>query len=540
MGTWEHLQLPVDNIVRVNVLVGSKDQLYAAVSVNILAGHGTPEENFKQVWESEKRSWWIFRSTDGGDSWVNITPIDTSLLIGVLPEITLLTAGKTLLLIGKDDGVVARSIDSGDTWTSIASSGITPMQFSVSSTAALDENTFYIGGSTGVHRSTNGGKTWHRFNTRFESRVDGLVSFMVNPAPNMPAALYARVGPNLVKSTDGGRSWDAVNVALEINQRLSKETPHIVQVVEADGMLYAKGIRGNSTAIIFQLSADGNVLNPIPKIPPAFDATKLMCHVLGGRSFNFKDERQMGQGLIITFSSTIDPLSSKLIQENPDFGAESFLKQLLQVQADSAFAYELMWEGLWGNFAVSGETFYMEYNYKLFRWNPGETEWFYTGVEEIIELSHANVRRGFKIAASGETVYVGKRDGHLWQSLDNGDTWNDITSSLPLSAEHFKEIVFAGSTVYIATDKGVFYLKDGVISDVLTDETGEYIIIKSLFTRGDSVYGANDEGIYHLQGKTNTWQQIAPEISGVVTSLVVDEDTFYVGTEQRGVLRFER
>ena len=537
-GTWKHLQLPVDNIVHVNALVGSKDQLYAAVSVNILAGDGTPEENFKRLWESEKRSWWIFRSTDVGDSWVNITPLDTSLLIGVLPQITLLAAGETLLLIGKDDGVVARSIDSGDTWTSIETSGITPMQFSVSSTVALNENTFYIGGSTGVHRSTNGGKTWHRFNTRFESRVDGLISFMANPAPNMPTALYARVGPNLVKSTDGGRSWDAVNVALEINRLLSKETPRIVQVVEADGMLYAKGLRGNSI-VIFQLSADGNVLNAIPEIPPSFDSGKLMCHVLGGRSFNFKDERQMGQGFIITLSSTLDPLSSKLIQGNPDFGAESFLKQLIQVQADSPFAYELMWEGLWGSFAVSGETFYVEYNYKLFRWNPSETKWFYTGVEETIELSHTNVRSGFKIAVSAETVYVGKRDGHLLQSLDGGNTWNDITSSLPLSIEHFEEIVFAGSTVYIATDKGVFYSKDGIVWNVLVNETEEPIIIKSLAAAKDSVYGANDEGIYSLKSDTSILEQVAPEISGGVTSLVVDKDTFYVGTERRGVLRFE-
>ena len=75
---------------------------------------------------------------------------------------------------------------------------------------------------------------------------------------------------------------------------------------------------------------------------------------------------------------------------------------------------------------------------------------------------------------------------------------------------------------------------------LLTDETGEHIIIKSLATIADSVYGANDEGIYHLQSETNTWKQVAPEISGVVTSLVVDEDTFYVGTEHHGVLRFER
>ena len=538
-GTWEHLQLPIEGVVSVNALVVSEDRIYVAVSVNILEGDGTPEENFRQLWEGEKRSWWIFRSTNGGDSWTDITPPDTSLLVGVLPQITLLTAGKTLLLIGQDNGVVARSIDAGDNWTAIESSGITSLQFSVSSTVAVDENTFYTGGSTGIHRSTDGGKTWQRFNTRFESCVDSLVGFIAGATPNMPLTLYARVGPNLVKSTDGGRSWDAVSIALDIDKLLAKETLSIVQVVETNGVLYAKGIRGKSTAI-FQLSTDGNVLNPILETSPSFDSKKLMCHVLGGRSFNFKDERHMGQGLIITLSAISDPLSSELIQENPHFGAERFLKQLTEVQEDSALAYGLMWEGLWGNFAISGETYYMEYNYKLFRWKPGDSEWFDTGVQETCELTRENMARGFKLAASGETVYVGKRDGHLLQSLDGGDNWNDSTPDLPLSVAHFTQIVFAGATVHVATDKGVFNSKDGIAWRVLTDKAGAPIIIESLATAENAVYGANDEGIYHLQNGTDIWEQVAPEISGVVTSLVVDEDTFYVGTAHRGVLRFER
>ena len=539
-GTWEHLQLPVDDIVGVGSFVVSEDHIYIAVSVNILEGDGTPQENFMPLWRGEKLSWWVFRSADGGDSWTDITPVEAREIMRVLPQITLLTSEKVLLVIGNDNGMVVRSTDGGDTWTYIESSGITPMQFSVSSTLALAPNTFYTGGCTGIHRSTDGGQTWHRFNTRFESRVDGLVSFMARSASNKSPALYARVGPNLVKSMDEGRSWDTVNVVLETDKPSYKENPPlIVQVVEANGLLYAKGIGGKSETMIFQLSADGDVLSTIPASPPSFASTKLMCHVLGGRSFNFKDERQMGQGLIITFSSTIDALSSQLIEENPDFGAEGFLKQLLEVQADSVLAYELMWEGLWGGFTVSGETFYMEYNYKLFRWNRGETEWSYTGVEETIELSRDNIRKGFKIAASGETVYIGKRDGHLWQSVDGGDNWNDMTPNLPLSVEHFKEIIFADSTVYVATDKGVFNSKDGAIWDMLTNETGEHIIIKSLATAGNFVYGANDAGIYRLQRDTNAWEQVAPEVSGVVTSLVVDEDMLYVGTEQRGVLRFE-
>ena len=75
--TWEHVQLPVvDDILSVNSLVVSDDLLYAAVSVNILEGDGTPEENFSPLWKGEKLSWWIFRSADGGDSWIDITPTD--------------------------------------------------------------------------------------------------------------------------------------------------------------------------------------------------------------------------------------------------------------------------------------------------------------------------------------------------------------------------------------------------------------------------------------------------------------------------------
>ena len=539
-GTWEHLQLPVDDIVSVDPVVVSEEHIYAAALVNILEGDGTPQENFMPLWRGEKLSWWVFRSADGGNTWTDITPVEARDLMRVLPQITLLASEKTLLVIGKDSGMVMRSTDGGDSWTYIESSGITPMQFSVGSALTLNQNTFYTAGSTGIHRSTDGGQTWHRFNTRFESRVDGLANLTSGKTPNVSAALYARVGPNLVKSMDDGRSWDAVNVALETDRPSHKEHPPlIVQVVETDGVLHAKGIQGNSTAI-FRLSNDGNVLNLPTEVPPSFNSAKLMGHVLGGRNFDFKDERQMGQGLIVTISSTIDPLSSELIQENPDFGAEQFLKQLIQVQADAPFAYELIWEGMWGNFAVSGETFYMEYNYKLYRWKPGETEWCYTGVEETIELSRDNVRRSFKIAASGETVYVGKRDGHLLQSLDGGDSWNDRTANLPQSVEHFNQIVLANATVYVATDKGVFNSIDGVVWKAITDNAGASVIIKALATAEDAVYGANDDGIYHLEKETRTWEQIVPEIPDTITSLAVDGDAFYVGTEHRGVLRFER
>ncbi len=563
-GTWEHLQLPVDNTVVVRSLVVSEDNIYVAVEVNIMEGAGTPGENYHNLCDISKDSWWVFRSTDGGDSWTDITPADTrQSLMKTLPPIKLVASGKTVLLIGGEEGVVARSTDCGNTWRSTESSGITPMQFSVGSAVALDENTFYTGGITGIHRSRDGGETWHRFNTRLECRVNNLISLETSPNSKASKVLYATVAGGVVKSTDAGSSWTAVDIERsrytltvpKFNAKLKdrEDTPLIGQISEVKGVLYAKGIRRNCETAYYRLEPDKNCLFPVEgyifeegMTPPSRDSGRLMWTVFKGITLPFDTYRFPRQEGQITFTTSTDPdadsedLSTQIIRENPKFGAECFLKLLGQKQSDGQLTYALMLEGLYGNFAVSGETYYMEYNYKLFQWKPGDTRWSDTGVEETCELTRENMAQRFKFATSCETVYVGKRDGHLVQSLDGGDSWNDITSHLPLPVAQFNQIVFADSTVHVSTDKGVFNSIDGVVWNAITDKAGASVIIKSLAIAGHTVYGANDDGIYHLQKETKTWEQIVPEIPDAITSLVVDGDTFYVGTEHRGVLRFER
>ena len=563
-ATWEHLHLPVDNTVMVCSLAVSEGNIYVAVAVNIMEGDGTPTENYYNLCDIRKDSWWVFRSTDGGDAWTDVTPMDARNLLTTLPLIKLIASGKTLLLIGGEEGVVARSIDCGNTWKSIEHSGIAPMQFSVNCAAALDENTFYTGGITGIHRSMDGGETWHRFNTRFECRVDNLVSLNANPDSKMSKTLYATVAGSVVKSTDAGHSWATVGVKLlksisevpAYNAKVKSQeyTPRIVQISEANGVLYAKAIRRNCETAYYRFVPDENCLVAIGEedrrfpiegtAPPSRDSGRLMWQGFGKATFPFDSEQLSGQGeqIFVSFSSDpdadVEPLSTQIIRENPKFGAECFLKLL--EQGNQQLTYDLMLEGLYGNFVVNGKTYYMEYNYKLFRWKPGDTRWSDTGVEETCELTRENMAQGFKLATSDEKVYVGKRDGQLFQSLDGGDSWNDITSHLPLSVEHFNQIVFANATVHVATDKGVFSSKDDVVWNIITDKAGESVIIKSLATAEDAVYGANADGIYHLEKETRTWEQIVPEIPDPITSLVVDGNTFYVGTEHRGVLCLER
>ena len=146
---------------------------------------------------------------------------------------------------------------------------------------------------------------------------------------------------------------------------------------------------------------------------------------------------------------------------------------------------------------------------------------------------------GFKIAVSGKTVYVGKRDGHLAQSFDEGETWNDVTANLPFPVAEFKGITFAGLTVYVATNNGVAYSSDGVNwHAVTTDTEGETLVMERLVAEGMTVYGTTGQYVYELKEGSNTWKQATPEIPDAVLSFAVDGNVLYVGTASSGVLRF--
>jgi len=165
--------------------------------------------------------------------------------------------------------------------------------------------------------------------------------------------------------------------------------------------------------------------------------------------------------------------------------------------------------------------------------------WHYTGLEDQGKLPPIS-GKGFTLVASDDTIYAGKREGALFRSVDTGDTWNDITDSLAFSFAYFKEIIFEGSTVYISTDAGVMFSRNGEKWCALTDTDGCPLLMDRITTDGSILYGVCRRGVYQVDSRTNTWKQIAPEIPYTATSLVVDAHTLYVGTKHNGIFRFQR
>ena len=77
-----------------------------------------------------QRSWWLFCSTDLGNSWKNITPTHVWKTIEWKTSIRLVAAGETVMAI--EQGMV-RSTDGGDTWMPLQ--GGSPPMFSNSPAA---------------------------------------------------------------------------------------------------------------------------------------------------------------------------------------------------------------------------------------------------------------------------------------------------------------------------------------------------------------------------------------------------------------------
>ena len=271
---------------------------------------------------------------------------------------------------------------------------------------AVDENTFYRAGIYGAHRTTDAGNLWHPV-------MKGMVGSATLGLFVFNDQLYLHAAEGIYRSADNGASWEIVCSGYFGNSKLTL----------VDNVLYVIVNEWNTPRVL-RLSSDGNELIPVQEIPD-FDGETLVLEFWTEAHFEELKQADLAAG-------------RPMIENVP------------------AAWYLLDVYGGVGGFAVSGETFYIECLRRLFKWKPGDSEWTNTGLIDTGEQPNSDLDKAFKLAVSAETVYVGKRDGKLFQSFDGGDSWRDVTSSLPLCFERFKEIIFVGFNGLRSDGRGGF------------------------------------------------------------------------------------
>ena len=509
-------------------------------------------------------NWWsLYRSTDLGDTWYAIDPRkklenEREPKGGVRIQFPLdgkkstqmdwtyanfriiTTKGRVMVA---DSQELFYSVNAGETWTAVDLKNRSAADKIAPPIVMLDANTFYRGTQSGLLRTTDAGKSWREFNT-------GLAGTTVMKLFAINGKLYALSMNGFVTSTNGGESWIPFADDSPGPDRSGSSFMPVMEVF--NGTLYVKDMVGMAPQMLRLSIADEKMIT-IPGIPMVFEKPAPEQQGLNNDPANPLNEKD-GKAFVDSLTELgKQDLESGKAPNLEDIDLETINKPLTEFTGAFADAMAPMF----GSFAVSGETYYVEYKQKLFRWKPGETEWYNTGLVDSAEnivatmfskpfdysggasvIANMMDSMGFKIAVSGDTVYVARRDGHLSQSFDEGNTWNDVTQEIPFSFAAFNAITFAGATIYVATDKGVAYSSNGVKWHATTDAEGNPLVMEKFAVEGTTVYGTTGQYMYQLKEKASTWEQVTPEIPDSILSFAVDSNTLYVGTSSSGVLRF--
>lgn len=178
----------------------------------------------------------VWRTTDGGNSWENISD---GYFGGSIGSVAVSTWDNNVIYVGGGEGTVRgnvspgwgiwRSTDAGKTWTDLGlknSRHIPRIQIHPKNPdlvyAAVLGDLFKSSNERGVYRSKDGGKNWER--VLFANADAGVVELVMDP--NNPRILYASTwrirrtpyslesggeGSALWKTTDGGDHWTNIS-----------------------------------------------------------------------------------------------------------------------------------------------------------------------------------------------------------------------------------------------------------------------------------------------------------------------------------------
>jgi photosystem II stability/assembly factor-like uncharacterized protein len=183
----------------------------------------------------------LFKSTDGGGSWVNIA--------GTVGVLAIDPQTPTTLYAGTDgDGnsvYVLKSTDGGTTWSRHNIAQTISNVFLINRVRALaidplTPTTLYAStAGRGIFKSTDGGESWSAI-----IRSSSGVALGVDP--QTPTTLYAGLSTNttgqILKSTDGGATWSDINNDLGVGTVAID--PQTTSTLYVGGVDHRTGSRG--------------------------------------------------------------------------------------------------------------------------------------------------------------------------------------------------------------------------------------------------------------------------------------------------------
>jgi photosystem II stability/assembly factor-like uncharacterized protein len=553
--TWDHLglwateyisRIVVDPINPQNVFLGAMGKLFG---------------------ENSERG--LYRSTDGGTTWENklfisdstgcidvaINPTSPNIVYAAMWERIRTPDSRSF---GGPTCGLYRSTDGGDTWIELTnglpnnSPNVGRIGISISASSPNIIYSIYadnIGYFDGVYISTNDGDTWTRtndasLNNLFSSYGWWFGNIRVDPVnPNNVFVL----GLDVYKTTDAGNSWSYASGGMHVDQHGLYVHPQDNNFVVAgnDGGIY-KSTNGGSIWTKFSIM-------PITQFYTCEVDYQFPQRLYGGTQDNGTNRTLTGNlndwNMINGgdgFYVLVDPTDNNYAYAESQYGG--FRRS---TNGGSSFIY-----GLSG---VSGSD---RFNWSTpFILDSGNPEKLYLGSHRVYKTINRAVQwaaispdltngppGGNQVygtistiaaaASDSNVVYAGTDDGNVWVTLDGGVNWTHISSSLPVrwitrvAVDPFNSMIayvtLSGYRydeylphVYRTTDAGTSWqdissnLPDAPVNDIIVDPN-----------IAGRIYVGTDVGVFFTDSLGVNWNYLGTALpNSPVTDLVLHNPT---------------
>jgi photosystem II stability/assembly factor-like uncharacterized protein len=469
----------------------------------------------------------IWMSKDGGTTWRHLTTgLPSSDQFGRTRLAFAPSQPDTIYAIAAwsdaDDLLgIFRSDDAGQTWRTITSNLGAEGQMSYGLTLAVhpQDADHVLCGGVDLHRTTNGGATWHKVTHWDAPRGDANYAHADHHALLMPAAMPGRVydanDGGVDVSDDGGVSWanrsNGLACTMFYDLEVSKSDPGIYGGGAQDnGSILTNG--GQAGAFEEVQGGDGGWMVIDPANPDYMFASSQNVCVM--RRKNNK------------WTTWQDPMPYGM--KNSERAAV-WMAYITMDPSDSRVVY------------VG--------SYRMWRTKDAGTSW-----EPISpNLDGSTITVIEPAPADGKVIYVGTENGGIFRSVDGGASWSGNLAgatipgrtvtrleSSPIDARQVYACIgnFGNSHVFRSDDAGSTWID--IDGGRLPDVPHRSIVVTP--DMPNRVLIANDVGVFISRDQGGTWHNLTRELPAVsVVDLVYHQSTksLYAATYGRSIWRLK-
>ncbi len=451
----------------------------------------------------------IWRSVDGGKNWQHLlTDLPegarfgrTSLAVSpsnpnVLYAFALDEANDEMLL------GVFRTTNGGDNWTPIHEKHFqNEDQISYNNTIVVHptDPDHVICGGVNLHRTTNGGKTWHKitkcdddFDTPHYAHSDHHALVMPAAAPDR---VYTANDGGVDVSEDGGDTWENRSKGLAITMFYDMD------VAQSSSKVFGGGSQDNGTIVTRTGTPE-----------------KFLTIDTGDGGWNIIDPKNAGH--IFTSAYNLQIQRYRGLDDDPVIVTPRAPK----AERDSIWMCYIAMDPVDSNTLLTGTS-------RVWRTTNDGENW--RSISKHLDGSSISA---IEIAAADRNfIYVGTENGGLFRSRNNGKSWSADISSSMLPGHTITRIETHPNDarlVYVAVANfghaHIFRSKNGgdtwedIDQGRLPDVPHHVVLIRP--DELDKVYAGNDAGVFVLDTATGGWSNLTNNLpNAMVIDLVYQE-----------------